>query len=86
MNTPKQEAKLESWRWWLGADGALVLVGRVTGHPEFPTDHFIHTSEIIAFNLDRGVAASLHTYYKLGEPYVPHSYKVPMDQDNKARK
>ena len=62
----KQEAVLKNWEFvWLEGENANILLGNVFGHPRFREGHRIHTSAVVNFNLQYGIAETLHTFYRL---------------------
>jgi hypothetical protein len=68
--TPKDsdlaEAPLiEDWVF-AHVDGAIVLVGRVTGHPILRSDKLKRTSALLAINEKAGWARTYSRYYRLG--------------------
>ena len=58
---------LDDWRPLIDRDGAPLLWGKVSDHPELGSRRVI-TSQLIALNAEAGWARSLNRWFRLGQP------------------
>lgn len=71
----KPTAHIENWVW----DG-YSIIGTISKHPrqeQFKAE-FQRTSEVVCFDVAKGIAETRNTVYTLGKPYVAPGCDDPM--------